>query len=138
MTWNTLRQRAQQLGFNLSYRTRAATDGGYLPEMATPPEAGGPWLCIGNYEHVAGLWLSPVTDEARGLSRERRNTSRQHTGQSPVADEAQHLSCERIAMLVENCDPFVETLGDYDAEFFAACAPGRAAADHPECGRMPS
>ena len=114
MTWSTLRQRAQQLGFKLSYRTRAATGGGYLPDMATPPEAGGPWLCVGNYEHVAGLWLSPVTDEARGLSR------------------------ERVAMLVEDCDPFVETFGDYDAEFFAACAPGRAAADHPEFGKMPA
>jgi hypothetical protein len=114
MTWSTLRQRAQQLGFELSYRTRAASGGGYLPEMATPPETSGLWLCVGNYEHVAGLWLSPVTAEARGLPR------------------------ERVAMLLEDCDPFVETVGDYDAEFFAACRPGRAAADHPECGKMPS
>lgn len=138
MTWSTLRQHTQQLGFNLSYRTRAGTDGGYLPEMATPPEVGGPWLCIGNYEHVAGLWLSPVTDEAKNLSRERRSTPRQQLGLAPGGVAVEQLSQERVAVLMENCDPFVETLGDYDAEFFAACAPGRAAADHPEWGKMPA
>ena len=114
MGWNTLSKRAQQLGFKLSYRTRAATGGGYLPEMATPPETEGPWLCLGNYEHVAGLWVAPVTDEARSLSR------------------------ERLATLMEGCDPFIETVGDYDTEFFAASAPARAAVDHPECGIMPA
>ena len=113
MTWSTLRQRAQQLGFDLSYRSSAATGGGYLPDM-TPPDAGGPWLCVGSYEHVAALWLHPMTDEARGLSR------------------------ERVTTLLEDCDPFVETVADYDAEFFAACAPGRAAADYPERGKMPA
>ncbi len=114
MTWSTLRQRAQQLGFELSFRSRAAAGGGYLPEMAMPPEAKGTWLCIGNYEALAGLWLSPLTDEARALSR------------------------ESVATLLENCDPFVEAVGDYDPEFLAACAPGRAAAEHPEYGRMPT
>ena len=114
MTWSTLHQNAQQLGFNLSFRTRATSGGGYLPDMTTPPEAGGPWLCVGSYEHVAALWLHPMTEEARGLT------------------------AERVATLLEDCDPFVETVGDYDAEFFAACAPGRAAADHPERGKMPA
>lgn len=109
-----------------------------MPEMTTPPEAGGVWLCVGSYEHVAGLWLSPVTDEAKILSHERRNTSRQDTGQSPVTQGADHLSRERVALLMENCDPFVEALGNYDADYFAAWAPGRAAAEHPEYGRMPS
>ena len=104
MTWSTLRQHTQQLGFNLSYRTRAGTDGGYLPEMATPPEAGGPWLCIGNYEHVAGLWLSPVTDEAKNLSRERRSTPRQPLGLAPAGAAAEQLSQERVAVLMENCE----------------------------------
>jgi len=113
MSWNTLSERAQQLGFKLSYRTRAAAGGGYLPEMATPPETDGPWLCLGSYEHIAGLWLSPVTDEARSLSR------------------------ERLATLMEDCHPFIGTVGDYDTEFFAAGAPGRAAVDHPESGMMP-
>ena len=113
MSWNTLSKRAQQLGFKLSYRSR--NDGGtYLPEMATPPESEGPWLCLGSYEHVAGLWLAPVTDEARRLPR------------------------ERVLSLLEDCDPFIETVGDYDSEFFAASAPGRAAVDHPESGIMPA
>jgi len=114
MTWSTLRHSAQQLGFNLSYRSRAASGGGYLPDMATPPEVGGPWLCVGSYEHVAALWLHPLTEEAKALT------------------------AERAATLFEGCDPFIETVGDYDAEFFAACAPGRAAADHPERGKMPA
>ena len=110
MSWNTLSKRAQQLGFKLSYRTR--TD--YQPDMATPPEADGSWLCLGSYEHVAGLWLAPLTDEARRLPR------------------------EHIRSLLEDCDPFIETVGDYDSDFFAASAPGRAAVDHPECGIMPA
>lgn len=114
MTWSTLRQRAQQLGFNLSYRSRAASGGGYLPDMATPPESGGPWMCVGSYEHVAALWLLPLTDEAKALT------------------------AKRVTALLEDCDPFVETVCDYDADFFAACAPGRAAAEHPESGRMPA
>ena len=114
MSWNTLSKRAQQLGFELSYRTRAATGGGYLPEMATPPESGGPWHCLGSYEQVAGLWVTPLTDEARGLSR------------------------ERLSSLMEGCDPFIATVGDYDTDFFAASAPARAAVDHPESGIMPA
>jgi len=113
MSWNTLSKRAQQLGFKLSYQTRAASGGGYLPEMSKPPEAEGPWLCLGSYEQVAGLWLSPVTDEARSLPR------------------------ERLVTLMEDSDPFIGSVGDYDAEFFAASAPGRAAVDHPESGMMP-
>lgn len=114
MTWITLRQRVQQLGFNLSYRTRPAPGGGYMPELALPPEEEGPWLCIGSYEHVAALWLHPMTLEARGLT------------------------TERVTTLLEDCDPFVEPIGNYDKEFFAAWAPGRAAADHPERGKMPA
>ena len=114
MSWNTLSKRAQQLGFILSYRSRAASGGGYLPELATPPESAGPWLCLGSYEKIAGLWFSPITDEARSLSR------------------------EHLASLMEDSDPFIETVGDYDSEFFAASAPARAAVDHPECGIMPA
>ena len=113
MSWNTLSKHAQQLGFKLAYRTRTATGGGYLPEMTTPPATEGPWLCLGSYEQVAGLWLSPVTAAARNLSR------------------------EHLATLMEDCDPFIGTVGVYDSEFFAATAPGRAAVDHPESGMMP-
>lgn len=114
MTWITLRLQARQLGFDLSFRTRPVPGGGYMPELASPPEEAGPWLCVGSYEHMAALWLHPMTEEARGLSR------------------------ERLTMLLEDCDPFVQPVGDYDQDFFAACAPGRAAADHPEHGKMPA
>ncbi len=114
MTWITLRQQARQLGFDLSYRSLPAPGGGYIPELTSPPENEGPWLCVGSYEHVAALWLHPVTDEARCLSH------------------------ESVTALLENCDPFVESVGNYDTDFFAACEPGRAAADHPEHGKMPA
>ena len=110
MTWIALRNRANELGFELAFHVRPGDDGGLVPDFSGPAENG--WLLVGNHEHVAGIWVRAVTESAQSRSR------------------------QWIAKMLAECDPFVETVGDYDADFFAAGFPARAAAQDPERGRM--
>lgn len=101
MCWNTLLEHAHRLGFEVALRTRRDADGGYMPDL-TPPNGGG-WILVGNYEHVAGFWVKPLTDAAH------------------------RLNGAALRKLMAEGDPFVEEMGDYDADFFAANAPFLAA-----------
>ena len=113
MTWSTLRNRAQALGFDVAYQTTASDGGGYQPEISQPP-AGRDWQCVGTYERVAGLWVRPLTEAAR------------------------RMECRRVATLLEDCDRFVEPMSDCEGELLAACAAQRVVIDHPEWARMPA
>jgi len=113
MTWTTLHDRAQQLGFELACHTRPA-EGGYVPELSSPPGLDRSWLCVGSYGGMAGLWAQPLTAQARALP------------------------AERVAAMISGCCRHVATLGDFDDELQASLAPLLAAADHPEYGQMPA
>lgn len=110
MTWTALHHRAQQLGFELACHTRAA-EGGYVPELSSPPGLDRSWVCVGLYGQMAGLWAQPLTAQARAL---------------PV---------ERVAAMISGCCKHVATLTDYDDEFQASL---RTAVTHPDYGRMPA
>lgn len=118
MTWNTLRTRAQQLGFDINYRTRPADGGGYLPELMTPPPEEGPWICVGSYEQVAGIWLHPITEAARDWSP------------------------DRVSAAMASADPFIAPVkdyaGDFSADFLAAGISAVNLAQNPDAGRMPA
>lgn len=118
MTWSTLRTRAHQMGFDVSYRTRPAEGGGYLPELTAPPPEEGPWICVGSYEQVAGIWVQPITAAARDWSP------------------------DRVAAAMANTDPFIAPINNYDAAFSADfLAAGLAAVNlalNPDAGRMPA
>lgn len=102
MSWHSLRTNAERMGFEISLRTRRGDDGGFMPDL-TPPNGDDGWLFIGNYEHVAGFWVKPLTDVAR------------------------RIPGTEVRRLMADVDPFVEEIGDYDADFFAANAPFLAA-----------
>ena len=110
MSWISLGTRARELGFDLAFHVQAS-DGRLVPDFLAGP-AGKGWLLVGNYEHVAAIWVRPITDAAKSLS----------------------SRC--IAATLGNFDPFVEIVGDYDEDYFAAGAPARAAALYPDRGRM--
>ena len=110
MSWTTLQQHAQELGFDVAFRVRPGEDGGLVPDFTCPLDKD--WQLIGNYEHAAGVWVHPRTEAAR------------------------RLPLRRVAAMIADCDRFMEPLADYDADFFAAGAPGRAAAQNPDRGRM--
>jgi len=110
MTWTALHHRAQQLGFELACHTRVA-DGGYVPELSSPPGHDRSWVCVGLYDQMAGLWAQPMTAQNRALP------------------------AERIAAIISGCSQHVATLADYDDEFHASL---RTAVNHPDYGRMPA
>jgi hypothetical protein len=101
MSWSSLQTHAEEMGFEIALRTRHAEGGGFVPDITSPGGEG--WLLIGNYEHVAGFWVKPLTDSARKM---------------PGA---------AVRRLMAEGDPFVEEVGEYDAEFFAANEPLLAA-----------
>lgn len=101
MSWNTLRQHAGELGFDVSFRTRPNENGDPIPDYSTPD--GGDWLLIGNYEHAAGVWVRPRTDSAR------------------------RLACREVSALMARNDHFVEPVAEYDSDYFAAGEPLRGA-----------
>lgn len=113
MTWTTLQDKAQQLGFELACRTCPA-DGGCNAEMSSPPQPDSSWICVGSYGEVAGLWAHPLTDQAR------------------------KLPPERVATMISGCCQHVGTVTDYDDEFQACLAPVLAAVAHPEHGLSPA
>ncbi|MCK9285024.1 MAG: hypothetical protein M0P39_12175 [Rhodocyclaceae bacterium] len=110
MCWKNLQDRASELGLSVEYRICAEPQRGMVPDMAETKGSG--WMLVGNYDHVAGIWAKPVTEAAR------------------------RLSPRHVAEMLADCDVFVETVGDYDADYFAAAAPFRAAMNHPEWGCM--
>jgi len=110
MCWKRFQERAAELGFSLEYRIRREAGRDMGPELTANADSG--WFLVGNYDHVAGIWAKPVTDAARCLPR------------------------RRAAAALADCDPFVETVGEYGADFFAAAAPFREAVHHPENGCM--
>ena len=112
MCWTRLKERAGQLGFDIAFRARYGEGASVVPEYRGPVDQA--WLFIGNYEHAASVWVRPRNDAARCLMR------------------------RHVVAMIADCDPFMETVGDYDPEFFAAAAPWRAAAQDPERGRMPA
>lgn len=110
MDWKNLQERASELGISVEYRICAEAQQVMAPDLAERPG----WVLVGNYDHIAGILARPLTEAARCLS-------------------PRHM----IEMLAD-CDAFVETVGDYDADFFAAAAPFLAATSHPEWGCMPA
>lgn len=118
MSWSRLRQRAQQLGFDLAFRSHHHDGGGYHPDLTSPPREEGPWLCVGSYEHVAGVWVQPITESAR------------------------RLTPEWVSAAIARLDHFVAPIHHYDAEFsadyLAIGLSARHAAQNPDMGRMPA
>jgi len=101
MSWDSLQVHVEKMGFEIALRTCRCDGGGFMPDL-TPPNGEG-WLLVGNYEHIAGFWVKPLTDTAR------------------------KLPGTVVRRLMADGDPFVEAMGDYDADFFAANAPFLAA-----------
>lgn len=114
MTWTTLHDKAQQLGFELVCHTRAGEGGGCIAELSSPPQNDGSWVCIGSYGHMAGLWAQPLTAQARALTP------------------------DRIAAMISDCCRHVETIADHDEEFQAHLARMSSAIAHSDHGRMPA
>lgn len=114
MTWTTLHDKAQALGFELVCHTRAGESGGCVAELTSPPQRDRSWICVGLYGEMAGLWAQGLTPQARALP------------------------AERIAEIIAACSQHIGTLGDYDDEFRASMAPLLAAASHPEHGLAPA
>lgn len=112
MTWTTLHHKAQQLGFELACHAAPAEGGGTNRMSSTPQDR--PWICVGSYGQMAGLWAQPLTEQARALAP------------------------ERVAAMISGCCQHVGTLPDYDEEFHACLAPVLAAVAHPEHGRSPA
>lgn len=104
MCWNTVQTHARKMGFEVALRSRQDGGGGYMPDL-TPPGGEG-WVFVGNYEHIAGFWVRPVTKSAA------------------------RLNGNLVRKLMAEGDPFVEAVGDYDADFFAANAPFLSALEH--------
>ena len=59
MTWNTLHEKARQLGFEVACHT------------SSPEGRERSWLRVGSLDQMAGLWAQPVTEDARMLPSER-------------------------------------------------------------------
>lgn len=112
MCWTTLKQRAEQLGFDIAFRVRCGGCAGVMPDFRSPTNRD--WFFIGNYEHAASVWVRPKNDAARCLMK------------------------QHVVAMISDCDSFVEPLADYDLDFFAAAAPWRAAMQDPDSGRMPA
>lgn len=98
MSWTTLQSQAEALGLEIALRMKTG-GAGCEPEFDDASEG---WLLIGGYERMAGLWVRPRTEAAR------------------------HMSSRRITSLMAESDPFVESLQDFDAEYWAACGPALA------------
>lgn len=114
MTWTTLHDKAQALGFELACHTRAGEGGDRVAELTSPPQQDRSWVCVGLYGEMAGLWAQGLTPQARALP------------------------AERIAEIISACSQHIGTLGDYGEEFRASMAPLLAAASGPEHGLAPA
>jgi hypothetical protein len=113
MTWTSLHQKAQQLGFELECHASPA-GGGNGAELSSPPQHDRSWICVGSYGQMAELWAQPLTAQARALAP------------------------DRVAAMISGCCQHVGTLPDYDEDFQACLAPVLAAVAHPEYGRSPA
>lgn len=114
MTWTTLQDKAQQLGFVLACRTGSVEGKGGNAGMSSPPQQDSSWICVGSYGQAAGLWAQAVTDQAR------------------------KLPPERVAAIISGCCQHIGTFPDHDEEFHACMAPVLAAVANPEHGRSPA
>lgn len=112
MTWTTLQDKAQKLGFELACRTGPVEGPG--SNAGAPSSAQHAWICVGSYGQAAGLWAQPLTAQTRALPP------------------------ERVAAMISDCCQHIETLPDYDEEFQACLAPVLAAVAHPEHGLSPA
>jgi hypothetical protein len=79
MTWTTLHDKAQQLGFELECHAAAAT------------RHDGAWIRVGSYGEMAELWAHPLNPQAQALARDRVaamiSGCCQHVGTLPDYDE---------------------------------------------------
>jgi hypothetical protein len=64
MTWTTLHQKAQQLGFELECHASPAESSSALQRDSS-------WICVGSYGHMTGLWAQAMTAQARALAPDR-------------------------------------------------------------------
>lgn len=96
MSWNTLQAQVQGMGFGVAFRTQWNGQGGLMPDLAPP--TGGGWLLVGCYDNVAAFWVKPLTDSTR------------------------KLNASLVRKLMADCDPFIGTLGGYEADFSDANA----------------
>lgn len=84
-----------------------------LDMEGTPgPAADGRWFQVGGYGGEGSLWVRPRTDAAACIAH------------------------GRVSGLLADCDPYVEPLGDYGADYLSAAAPFWAAAKGGVNGRM--
>ena len=111
MTWTTLHQKAQQLGFELECHASAA-EGDHGHDLSSSHDRS--WICVGSYGQMAELWAHPLTPQTRALEP------------------------GRVAAMISGCCKHVGTLPDYDEEYQACLAPVLAAVAHPEHGRSPA
>lgn len=80
MTWTTLHDKAQQLGFKLECHAAAA-----------PARHDRAWICVGSYGGMAELWAQPLTAQTQVLAQDRVaamiSGCCQHVGTLPDYDE---------------------------------------------------
>jgi hypothetical protein len=92
MTWNTLQINAEKMGYQIAFRTRCSDEGVCMPDL-TPPQGHG-WVLVGSSDHQAGTWVKPLSNGKVKLN----------SGQ--------------VRKLMAECDPFDETIGGIDSDFF--------------------
>jgi hypothetical protein len=92
MTWNTLQVNAEKLGYQVAFRSKCSDGGGYMPDL-TPPNGRG-WVLVGSYDHITGFWVKPLRAEKV------------------------KLNSDQLRKLMADCDPFIETIGDAESDFF--------------------
>lgn len=92
MTWNTLQINAEKLGYQIALRTRCSDEGELMPDVTPPKDQG--WVLAGSCGHLASFWVKPL-----GNGKVRLNSS-------------------LVRKLMAECDPFVETIGGIDTDFF--------------------
>ncbi len=95
MTWTTLHDRAQQLGFKLECRAAAA-----------PAGHGRSWIRVGSYGETAELWAHPLTAQAEALAQDRVaaliSACCRHVGTLPDHDEEFHAWMAPVLAAVAN------------------------------------
>ncbi len=90
MTWKTLQAKVQELGFDLAFHSRRNDAGGYIPDLSPPNGVG--WVYVGNFDNIAGLWIKPLSESSR------------------------KLSSSMVRTIIAELDPFIGTVGDYNAD----------------------
>ncbi len=95
MTWTTLHDKAQQLGFELACHA-----------SAVPAGHDRPWIRVGSYGEMAELWAQPVTAQARALPPDRVaamiSGCCKHVGTLPDYDEDFHAWMAPLLAAVAN------------------------------------